>query len=176
VKRWLPVALVAFLAGGLTWLNRGERVILHAGFATFYRAPLTVVLFASFVAGMLSMLALSLRHDRRMRDELRARGLLDEPAGARRASSGGTRPHPVAHAEPLPAAADHARYSDPSVDASPYSGVGNGSRDGDSVEGWRPAPPSADGQRWPARDETLASPGEDDRTLLHPRDPDPPVH
>ena len=78
--RWLPAAAVTVFAAALAWLNRGERVALDVGIATFYRAPLTVVLFLAFLAGMLSMLALSLRQDRRLRDELRARGILDLPA------------------------------------------------------------------------------------------------
>lgn len=80
VPRWLPAAAVTVLAAGLVWLNRGERVALDVGITTFYRAPLTVVLFLAFLAGMLSMLLLSLRQDLRMREELRARGILDLPA------------------------------------------------------------------------------------------------
>ena|GEM_PF-2194241 len=81
VPRWLPAAAVAVFAAGLVWLNRGERVALDVGITTFYRAPLTVVLFVAFLAGMLSMLFLSLRQDLRMREELRARGIiLDVPA------------------------------------------------------------------------------------------------
>jgi hypothetical protein len=76
IPRWLPPAGIALAAGLFTWLNRGERAIVHLGIATFYGAPLTVVLFLAFLAGMLAMLALSLRHDLRMREELRARGLL----------------------------------------------------------------------------------------------------
>ncbi|HEX5869311.1 MAG TPA: hypothetical protein VFY65_02785, partial [Longimicrobium sp.] len=78
--RWLPAAAVTVFAAALAWFNRGERVVLDVGVTTFYRAPLTVVLFLAFLAGMLSMLALSLRQDRRLRDELRARGILDLPA------------------------------------------------------------------------------------------------
>ena len=80
IPRWLPPAGIALAAALLTWLNRGERAVVHLGIATFYRAPLTLVLFLAFVAGMLSMLALSLRHDLRMRQELRARGLLGDPS------------------------------------------------------------------------------------------------
>jgi uncharacterized integral membrane protein len=79
--RWLPAAAVTVFAAALAWLNRGERVALDIGIATFYRAPITVVLFLAFLAGMLSMLLLSLRQDRRLRDELRARGIVDLPAG-----------------------------------------------------------------------------------------------
>lgn len=76
MQRWLPAAAITVFAAGITWLNRGERVALDIGIATFYRAPLTVVLFLAFLAGMLSMLLLSLRQDLRMREELRARGIL----------------------------------------------------------------------------------------------------
>ena len=82
VPRWLPAAAITVFAAGITWLNRGERVALDIGVTTFYRAPLTMVLFLAFLAGMLSMLWLSLRQDRRMREELRARGLLDVPSGS----------------------------------------------------------------------------------------------
>jgi HAMP domain-containing protein len=80
VPRWLPAAAITVFAAGITWLNRGERVALDVGITNFYRVPLTVVLFLAFLAGMLSMLWLSLRQDLRVREELRARGLLDVPA------------------------------------------------------------------------------------------------
>ncbi len=82
MRRWLPALGITLLAAAFTWLNRGERVAVDAGLFQFYRAPLTLVVFLSFLAGMLSMLLLSLRHDRRVREELRARGLL-EPAPPR---------------------------------------------------------------------------------------------
>lgn len=74
--RWLPVAAVTLFAACLAWANRGERVALDLGFATFYRAPLAFVLLLSFLAGMMAMLWLGLRQDRRVRDELRRHGLL----------------------------------------------------------------------------------------------------
>lgn len=80
VPRWLPAAAVTLLAAAIAWFNRGETVALNLGFATFYRAPLTVILFLAFLAGMLSMLWLGLRQDLRMREELRARGILDVPS------------------------------------------------------------------------------------------------
>lgn len=75
--RWVPVAAVTLLAAAFSWFNRGERVVVDLGVATFYRAPFTLVVFLAFLAGMLSMLFLSLRHDLRVRRELDARGLLD---------------------------------------------------------------------------------------------------
>jgi uncharacterized integral membrane protein len=85
--RWLPAAAVTLFAAALAWLNRGERVALNLGFAAIYRAPLTVVLFLAFLAGMLAMLLLGMRHDRRVRDELRRRGLLEPAAPVRPAAS-----------------------------------------------------------------------------------------
>ena len=80
--RWLPAAGVTVAAAAFTWINRGERIVVDLGLVRFYRAPLTVVLFLAFLAGMLSMMALSLRHDRRVREELRRRGLRDIPPPA----------------------------------------------------------------------------------------------
>jgi uncharacterized integral membrane protein len=81
-RRWLPAAGVTLLAAGFAWLNRGERVPVDLGLFRVYRAPLTVVAFLAFLAGMLSMMVLSLRHDRRVREELRRRGLLEVPPPA----------------------------------------------------------------------------------------------
>ncbi|HEX2206598.1 MAG TPA: hypothetical protein VHG93_02890, partial [Longimicrobium sp.] len=55
-SRWLPAAAVTLFAAALAWLNRGETAVLHLGIATFYRAPLIVLLFLAFLAGMLAML------------------------------------------------------------------------------------------------------------------------
>jgi uncharacterized integral membrane protein len=96
VPRWLPFAAVTLAVALFTWWNRGERVVVDVGFATFYRAPFTFVVFLAFLAGMLSMLLLSLRHDLRLRRELEARGLLDRPA----AEPASPPPHAVAEPEP----------------------------------------------------------------------------
>ncbi len=82
--RWLPLLGVALAAALFAWFNRGERVVVGLGVATFYRVPLTFVVFLAFLAGMLAMLLLSLRHDLRLRRELRARGMVD--GGARGAA------------------------------------------------------------------------------------------
>jgi uncharacterized integral membrane protein len=96
---WLAAAGVTLLAAAFAWFNRGERVAVDLGLIRFYRAPLTVVAFLAFLAGMLSMLLLSLRHDRRLREELRARGLLEparpEPARAAAASAWGVTREPA---------------------------------------------------------------------------------
>ena len=80
--RWLPLVAVTLLAGAFAFLNRGEVVAVRIGVATFYRAPLTLVVFVAFLFGMLSMLALSLHQDLRTRRLLRQHGLLDTPAWA----------------------------------------------------------------------------------------------
>ncbi len=135
IPRWLPPAGIALAAALLTWLNRGERAVVHLGIATFYRAPLTLVLFLAFVAGMLSMLALSLRHDLRMREELRARGLLVPTPGPVPAPSPPAPHAHVAAAEPEEtarfAADDHtARFQDDGAGpAGPYHIEGDGGED-----------------------------------------------
>ena len=86
-RRWLPAAGITLLASVFAWLNRGERVPVDLGLFRFYRAPLTIVAFLAFLAGMLSMMVISLRHDRRVREELRRRGLLDVPPPAQPAAS-----------------------------------------------------------------------------------------
>lgn len=80
--RWLPVVGVSVVAAGFAWLNRWETVRVHVGVARFERAPLSMVFFAAFLFGMVSMLLLGLRQDLRLRRLLRERGLLDEPLHA----------------------------------------------------------------------------------------------
>lgn len=151
IPRWLPPAGIGLAAGLLTWLNRGERAVVHLGIATFYRAPLTVVLFLAFLAGMLAMLALSLRHDLRMRQELRARGLLIPAPGPGSAVLAPSPPAPHAHvadAEPE----ETVRFVSDDHRAR-FQGDGSGYRGPHHVDG--------DG-------------GEDDPTLVHHRDEEPP--
>ncbi|HEU4457160.1 MAG TPA: LapA family protein [Longimicrobium sp.] len=80
--RWLPLAAVTLLAAAFAFLNRGEVVPVSIGIATFYRAPLVVVVFAAFLLGMLAMLVLGLRQDLRTRRILREHGLIDTPPEA----------------------------------------------------------------------------------------------
>ncbi len=76
-KRWGPGLLVGMLAAGFAWANRGESAALHLGFATFYRATLTLVVLGAFLLGMLAMFLLGLRHDLQVRRALREREVED---------------------------------------------------------------------------------------------------
>jgi hypothetical protein len=80
-RSWVPTAALTLVAGLFAWLNRGERVVLDLGVVRMYRIPLSLVGFAAFLAGMLAMLILTLRHDLRVREALRDRGLLERPRG-----------------------------------------------------------------------------------------------
>jgi uncharacterized integral membrane protein len=86
-SRWLPAAAVTVFAAALAWLNRGERVAVDVGLFTLYRAPLALILLLTFLAGMLAMLLLGLRHDRRVRETLRRHGLLEPQEPAPQAAS-----------------------------------------------------------------------------------------
>jgi uncharacterized integral membrane protein len=100
--RWVPIAVITLLAAAFASWNRGERVVVDVGFTTFYRAPFTMVIFLAFLAGMLSMLFLSLRHDLRVRRELQARGLLGVPAAPAAASAPMVPTPAAASADPAP--------------------------------------------------------------------------
>jgi hypothetical protein len=119
--RWLPAAGAAVFAAALAWFNRGERVVVDVGVATFYRAPLALVLLLVFLAGMLAMLLLSLRHDRRVRDELRRHGLLQpaEPARPVAARAGGVSREPAPAHEPPPARDEDRTIAYPRYDEDP---------------------------------------------------------
>jgi uncharacterized integral membrane protein len=58
---------------GFAALNSGQRVTLRLGAATLYGVPLTVVAFASVIAGMTVMLVAGVRSDLKVRHILRAR-------------------------------------------------------------------------------------------------------
>lgn len=71
--RWLPLAGISLFAALFAYANRGETLVLRVGFATLYRAPVSVVVFAAFLLGMATMLAIGAREDRRVRRLLRER-------------------------------------------------------------------------------------------------------
>lgn len=69
------IGIAALLALTLLFasLNSGQRVTLRVGIATLYGVPLTVVVFASVIAGMVVMLVAGIRSDLKVRRILRAR-------------------------------------------------------------------------------------------------------
>jgi uncharacterized integral membrane protein len=69
------------LAAAFAFANRFERVGLNLGIVRIGSLPLPLVFFAAVLLGMVAMLLLSLPQDRRTREALRERGLLD-PAPA----------------------------------------------------------------------------------------------
>lgn len=69
--RWLLAALAIGAAAGFAYLNSGERVSVHLGFLVLFRVPLVVLTFVTFLAGMVTMFLLGLRHDLRVRRRLR---------------------------------------------------------------------------------------------------------
>jgi uncharacterized integral membrane protein len=69
------IAVVVVLASVLLFArwNGAERMTLDLGLWTFYRVPMTWVVFASFLLGMLVMLLAGLHADLRVRRFLRSR-------------------------------------------------------------------------------------------------------
>lgn len=158
--RWLPAAAVTVLAAALAWFNRGERVAVDLGIFTFYRAPLAVVLLLVFLAGMLAMLGLSLRHDRRVRDELRRHGLLQPALPA---------PRPAASAWGVVPESAPGREDEPRTLA--YLDSADAPEHGDRTAAYAEPAPARDGdERTVAYPREPASTGdEDERTVAYPR-------
>lgn len=69
----LGVTAILVLSIGFAALNGGQRVTLRLGFATLYRTPLTTVVFAAVIVGMVVMLVAGIRSDLRVRRILRER-------------------------------------------------------------------------------------------------------
>lgn len=83
--RWAGMGLIVALLGVFSWLNSGESVALHFGLFVIYQAPVVTVFYIAFLLGMSTMFLLGLRHDLRVRQFLRERGLLersDDPGNA----------------------------------------------------------------------------------------------
>lgn len=70
---WLGIAALALLSAAFAYANRGEAAAVHLGFATFYRAPVALLVLGSFLLGMVAMLLLGLRQDLQVRRMLRER-------------------------------------------------------------------------------------------------------
>jgi uncharacterized integral membrane protein len=69
----LSLVTVVLLAMALAAANAGHRTTLSLGFMTFYRAPVTMVAFGGFFAGMVLMFAVGIRTDLKVRRILRER-------------------------------------------------------------------------------------------------------
>lgn len=72
------VVLIAGLAAAFATANRRQLVTVDLGFWTFYRVPLTWILFVGIMLGMATMLLAGLHADLRVRRILRDR--LEEEA------------------------------------------------------------------------------------------------
>jgi|GEM_PF-1816926 len=70
---WIGLTAVVLLSAGFAFANRGETAAVHLGFASFYRAPVAILVLGAFFLGMVTMLLLGLRHDLRVRRMLRER-------------------------------------------------------------------------------------------------------
>lgn len=70
---WVGVLLLLVLSFGFASLNSGQHVTLRLGLVTLYSVSLTVVAFASVIAGMVVMLVAGVRSDLKVRRILRAR-------------------------------------------------------------------------------------------------------
>ena len=57
--------VVTVLAAGFAWLNGGQRVTLHLGLFRLRSVSLSAVVFAAFLAGMLTLMFASLKSDLR---------------------------------------------------------------------------------------------------------------
>lgn len=82
VERWgrfAVLAVIVILSALFTLLNSGERVPVYLGFTVLYRVSLVWLVFGAFLLGMITMMLISLGHDRRIRRALQQRGLLEPP-------------------------------------------------------------------------------------------------
>lgn len=77
-RRWLLIGLAALLAAAFAFLNGGERVAVHVGFAVLYRVPLAMLVFLAFLLGMVTMFLIGLRYDLRVRRLLRQYQIQEE--------------------------------------------------------------------------------------------------
>lgn len=78
--RWAGLAAIGAFAALFTSFNAGERVALNLGFMVLYRIPLVLLIFLAFLAGMITMFLLGLRHDMRVRRALREAGFGEQAA------------------------------------------------------------------------------------------------
>ena len=79
--RWRGAALggIALLAGIFGYFNSGESIALHLGVFVLYQVPLVILIFVTFLLGMLTMFLVGLRHDMKVRQLLRERRFETRP-------------------------------------------------------------------------------------------------
>lgn len=70
-SRIAGVALFVLVAVGFAWLNGGYRVSVHLGLFRLNSVSVATIVFAAFLAGMLTLFLASLRADLRTRRMLR---------------------------------------------------------------------------------------------------------
>lgn len=108
-RGWIALAAAAVLAAAFAYANRYERLTVDFGTFSVYAIPLPLFFFAAFLLGMAAMLLLSLPHDRKTRDLLRAHGLLgDGPVSVPPPSA-----RPLFEREPSPSFADEPPAAEP---------------------------------------------------------------
>ena len=76
MRRLTGAAGVLFLLAFAMWftaLNGGQRITVRLGLLTLYRVPLSVLVFAALVLGMVIMLVVGINSDLRVRRILRDR-------------------------------------------------------------------------------------------------------
>ncbi|HEU4561879.1 MAG TPA: hypothetical protein VFS20_28900 [Longimicrobium sp.] len=98
-RGWILLIAAAILVAAIAYQNRMERVALAIGPLRLFGIPVVVIACAAFLLGMTAMYLVSLPTDRRIRELLRAHGLLDAPLDAPAPRSGRPVQH-VTHSDP----------------------------------------------------------------------------
>lgn len=78
-RGWMLLIAAAIVAAAFAYQNRMERVALTIGPLRLHGVPVAVIACAAFLLGMTALYLVSLPTDRRIRELLRAHGLLDAP-------------------------------------------------------------------------------------------------
>ena len=99
-RGWILLIAAAVLAAAFAYQNRMERVALAIGPLRLHAIPVAVIACAAFLLGMAAMLLVSLPADRRVRELLRAHGLLDAPLDAATPHAAHPGHHVRSHADP----------------------------------------------------------------------------
>jgi uncharacterized integral membrane protein len=101
-RGWILLIAAAVLAAAFAYQNRMERVALTFGPLRLHGIPVAVIACAAFLLGMMAMYLLALPTDRRIRELLRAHGLLDTPLDTTPRRTSGPQNVPVQADPPSP--------------------------------------------------------------------------